>query len=682
MKRPGPVIDMGGDSARLVAPLVLLPIFLALGAELQGRSTFGVSQWEALPTWLWIAFAATYYVVVAVSFRIRNSFTALTETSRSLSVTTSWLLGGLVAVGLGLLFFLARSKSYFYGDGYIVIATAQKPLFSGISGDEVVKVLTILLSRTAATFFRPFTPGHPETAIAVLNSVGGVVAIAGLIRLGGTLSDSRAKRIFLISSSLTSACILLCFGWIEHYTWSMAALFWSLLFSIQYLKTEDRLWRPVLAWCITAGFELELLPLLFLLLAIVYLRRRGQLPSLLTLNLIVLSSSVLLAAIFNFVLPTVAIVPIYPRQANPYWVLSVAHLVDTLNITLLVAPLGLLLLAAGATGRREAKHSPDELFLGVGVTMLFLIFFWIDPTLGAPRDWDLLSLFGVPLTLYAAKIVIKPLSETTVRRALVPTACLAALIVGPSVYEKAHADVALAHLDRLLWVDPHYQTTYDSASRGITWGALVQTMTGHTELAEKYFWRRLKSVPNDDITWFNLGEIELARGRNDSAATAFERAYIAWPDHPIYVVRYAQALQALKSDKVQPLLPRIVATDSDDPKVLRFGGLVLARAGKVMEAVTLFRKGCNLRPWDAEFNANLAIAFHQLRMPDSSIYYFQRALSLSPPDRRSQLYTGLIVEQLTYHRTEDARVSLAEFRRQCPGDTTINNIQTALDQQK
>ena len=424
-------------------------------------------------------------------------------------------------------------------------------------------------------------------------------------------------------------------------------------------------------------------PLLILFLTVAYFRRTNGAVPYLKLNLAILISSLVSALAVMLTKSDLAIVPAVPVAADPYWSLSLAHLEDAANHVLLVAPLAVLFVLGMIVRRVRVPWSAQLNFLGSAALMLGLISFWVDPVLGAPRDWDLLSLYGIPLSLFVAALVSTTVLVRNLKRALLPVAGLVIMLIGPNLYEKTHAEVAIPFLDGHLWQDPHYLPDYRNADRGISWAATIMTYGSRADLAEKYFARKLQVDRKSDIALYNLGEIALKSGKADSALALEKQAYELEPRAPTYLVHYAHLLQqAGRESELQPLLSEIAKLQSENPKDLSYGGTVLVNAAKYAEALPLLKKTFQLRPWEYKNAINVGLAYTGLHQSDSAMTFYRIALARAPSAARQSVYQGILAQLLQTQQWDQARVTFREYVREFPSSPEIPQIQQLLDQAK
>ena len=125
---------------------------------------------------------------------------------------------------------------------------------------------------------------------------------------------------------------------------------------------------------------------------------------------------------------------------------------------------------------RPNKSKPNmiELFVTSAALFSLLITFWINPELGAPRDWDVFSFLGFPLTFSGAyKLAKWQPAKFNSNSILYPTILLIILLLGPNIYEKQNITRAIMHLDKMLSADIHLMPEYKDGSRSLIWGMTV-----------------------------------------------------------------------------------------------------------------------------------------------------------------------------------------------------------------
>ena len=112
-----------------------------------------------------------------------------------------------------------------------------------------------------------------------------------------------------------------------------------------------------------------------------------------------------------------------------YTIISLPHLVDIINLSVLLSPLLLPVLAfsAGSIRRRILKKETNAFLLWVTAGgLLFLVI--IDPKLGMPRDWDLFSLAFFAPTLLSVSLLSEK-ATVCIRQMIIPFFVHAFMIV-------------------------------------------------------------------------------------------------------------------------------------------------------------------------------------------------------------------------------------------------------------
>jgi hypothetical protein len=134
-----------------------------------------------------------------------------------------------------------------------------------------------------------------------------------------------------------------------------------------------------------------------------------------------------------------------------YSVFSAAHLLDLANELVLVAPIGIPLAMLARWGRR---HDPTMALLRpffiLAVAGSLLVMVVVNPTLGMARDWDLMALAPLLITVVLAYCAARnPLTERWASRVLV----VAVWCIAPWVLMNHSRDAAVARFANLLRLD-------------------------------------------------------------------------------------------------------------------------------------------------------------------------------------------------------------------------------------
>ena len=221
-----------------------------------------------------------------------------------------------------------------------------------------------------------------------------------------------------------------------------------------------------------------------------------------------------------------ALLPLYPSPENAYAILSVWHVWEWINAQILSAPMGwpvLLLLAL--TG--SLVFCRETGFLAFSALGMSAGLFAINPVLGS-RDWDILSLSGVPLmglTTYA--IYNGGLNATLRNYASVLSLVLAALLIIPWVHIN-HTDRSIARVVQILDGDPgSYYSTHPTE---MTLGMYFSEAGLYPEALAMYE-QALQRYPSDRRMPFNLAHQHHLQGNLDKAVPYYLEALHLSPDY-------------------------------------------------------------------------------------------------------------------------------------------------------
>jgi tetratricopeptide (TPR) repeat protein len=679
-------------SALLQVPLLLTPILLLVGALWPEFTTWGISQWSVFPINATITFivASAMLLVPALSATIQLSFEkASAPAVRFFRKLPSGMPHLVLSVALIAVFVCFGSRALVYGDGFTILSNSTKPIFPLPSGShEISKFLPVMLHRLGYLTLSQWLGLSSDMAFRLTSSVGGIIGFWGIVKIAWLLTEDKHRRMVIVLGGLSSGCTLLFFGYAELYTFGTCALLWLLAFVIGYIKGRSGGSAVFVTSAVLLACNVMLAPLALLALLVVLRGSNFGCDRQLIypfgirpfyLNLLIALSSGLLFWLLHKIEPSFYSVVLLPDSGNQYWFLSRAHLMDIVNLLLLVAPIssGLLIFPIlRFRAGRATETDPVRSYLVTAALAGTLLSFWIDPVMGSPRDWDLLSVSGFPLSLVAIYSITTPhLAGNCDQGSVVRIAALTLLLLVPNIYEKRDLKVAATRMDRLLWDDPHYQTDFDGAYRCLSWGALLRDKLERPDLAAKFFKRRLEFDSNCDICLYDLGKDYLDQKRLDSAATYLGRAASLYPPKARPVAAYAYVLQILgDSAKASSQVDKAQAIGSQDSETEQLIAMTFFGLGRHNEAMVHFRRCVELEPQGWAQKANIALAYAKLGVEDSSVFYYLGALDTAPQSRRQALYSSLIHAQIALGRYQEAQLSLASLLREFPNATDAQQL--------
>jgi len=673
----------------LAVPFFAVILLMLLGALLPGRWTWGISFLS-----LFGSEVAILTVILALLVTVPPIAASLT---RLLSPPMAWLtrlIAGInrqvlviiISVAATFILFYWRSRSFVYGDGYILLTDAASGDKLVLASGHYLKILTVFLNHYAYDLLSSFTGWSADKVVGLLNATGGMLGLWAVYRICRQSSSDTATRAFIFLGSLSSASVVLFFGYIENYTWALSFALWTLSFSIGYSRKQNGAGILLITAAVAVLFHLINLALLAIALMAIIIKVRPDGSYVMGIRLKYLNLGIIVGSFIAVGLSRLAnitfFVPLLPVDENPYSLFASGHVVDILNQIALAAPLGvaILLLTLIYMRERQTSASAEKSLLGTAVLLLFLAAIWIDPELGAPRDWDLLSFYGIPLTVWGLDRFISYSNDGRVARHwLVAAGILAGITLIPHLYEKNHPDLAVARLDALLYVDPHYQVTYDKASRCEPWAVALQKGYGDMRLAMKYLERRISVSPDSHIAHFNLADSYYYLGILDSAYMCMCRGLALKANEAQKMVNASAIARELgnNSDAVM-WAQKALQLEPSNVSALTQLGVSLTFARRPVEALPYFRKAYDIAPLKYDHIVNMGMVHALTGTPDSAYRYYVEALPLSPDDRKIDVYFCLVSLGIDLGRFGEARRYLEEMRRIDPTSPDIPQLEAKL----
>lgn len=579
-----------------------------------------------------------------------------------------------------------RSRSFVYGDGYIILSDASAGEDLVLFNQHYLQILTIYLNHYAYEIFGTVSGWSADEVVGMSNAIGGMVGLWAVFRICRQLSDAGPTRAFIFLGSLSSASVVLFFGYIENYTWAFALAMWTVSFSMGYVRKENGAIVLIVVAVLAAFLHMITLPFLLVAFMSLALRRRSDGNYVLgmrlkNVNLGLVVGSFLLVGLAHLISVDI-FVPFLARDGNPYSLLAADHIVDVVNQAAMVAPLGigLVFLTLSYLKDRRLPVSAEGAILGTLALLLFVAAVWIDPELGAPRDWDLLSFYGLPLTIWGLYRFGRYFPDRRVARPwLVAAGVVAGITLVANLYEKNHPELAVARLDALLNVDAHYQASYDSASRCEPWAVALQKGYGDMRRAIKYLERRITARPDSHNAHFNLADSYYYLGIPDSAYMYVCRGLRLKSDEASKLVNASTIAKELgKYSEAVMWAQKAVYADPADNSALTQLGVSLTFDKRSDEALPFFRRAFDLAPQIYDNIVNMGMAHALTKSADSAHHYYVRALPISPNDRKADIYYCLVSLCIDLGRLDEAGRYLNALRQIDPTSPDVEHLTSKL----
>ena len=669
--------------AALVAFAAVIGLHI-IGVFFSTYHTWGFHYWSLLPQPLAFGILALALLLIippvssalaALAVRLFGPLIGFLQKSRRAVLVAA------VSLLVFAVLFIFRSRAHVYGDGFFILGAAADPEGLKLFGQSYLQVLSMILYHFSVPGFGYALGLSAETAFAIVNCVGGVVGIWALFRISCLLAADTVGRWFIFLGSLTSGAVILFFGYIEHYTWATSLALWALYFTIRHVQGHKSAGKAFLFGLLAAGFHLIVLPYLAIVIVSISIKKSSFDKLLLATPIAVLFAAIVLGSVGLAVLVQLTrlpdvFVPLWSLPDNPYWALSWAHLKDVFNQAILVAPLGVAFLIFYFLAKRPGSSAPTpEGRILAGVSLLtFLASFWIDPELGAVRDWDLLSFYGFPLSLWGlyrfTQMTPRPLSLHTL---IIPVVITGMIHLSPNLLEKTNLKTATLHLDRMLWDSPQYQVNYQKALRAMVWGTILRDSVDEPKLAVKYFRRRLAADTTCTTSWFCIGDWFISRKEYDSAAFYLRHMASLNPSNTGYLLKLAIVeAEARNYDIAQAIMRQCVSLALEDYRFQLAAGLIASAAGNDDEALVYYRTTQRLAPGADGLALNMGLLYLQLKQYDSAYVYLKLARERSP--QNESIYRPLLLAQVALGKLDEAGRTFEFYRRMFPGTPGLEGL--------
>lgn len=423
--------------------LILLTLHLA-ASHLPEESSWSLWPYTFLPPWLgWmLALLAGALIISPVNQLIQNKLRLTFYALRFMFSQQIWFI--LISLCSGLLFWLARLRHLRWGDSYLLTKALSTP-------DLELRViynwqapLTVFLHQRLWQFVANPLLGWPvEYVYATTSILCGMIFVYLLLTFTARLGRTPLESAILAGLVLTTGSMQLFFGYVENYTIISLGLLITLFLGWRALQGELQPVWPVLALALTNAFHpstVFLWPGMLLLSWLCWWRGRGSAAQALwqtVLPPLLVGASVLalmesgghgLAALLGPDRPGggdgVWFVPLFEidpqwQKYQPYTMFSAAHLLDWLNVHLLISPLGLPLLGMilvavyrfrltlfDQTAERDYGY-----FLALTAAMYILLTWLWNPDYGGRKDWDLFAPSAFVYTLLAGYLLVRVMPD-------------------------------------------------------------------------------------------------------------------------------------------------------------------------------------------------------------------------------------------------------------------------------
>jgi Flp pilus assembly protein TadD len=464
-----------------------------------------------------------------------------------------WLAGAALFVA-GML--LLPSKNHLMGDGLTILSNPTR-VFSPTEPLEVLlhHLLYLVVGKSLLSY----------RIIAFATGLFYLFAVYLMSRLGKT----PLERSLIALALLCTATIQFYWGYVEHYTLLN-------LFTLYYLYFS---WRDV------RKGNLTVLPFVFFLLAFVsHLSAIVLLPSIFYLYWPRLKKWLFLLAIPIIAGGIAAVlsvgtfkitVPLWQNDFSTYTLLSGAHLSALVMLLLLVSPAFFLSLW-------KAKPGREMMFTVLALAGALCFTALIDPKIGALRDWDLLSIFAVPL---AGLIALR-----APRHYLTVVTLMILIVIRIIPWLAFNSKLQNEFVRRSVLSDLHYTLQYDHGYRLLNWAATLYSI-GDKKGTKEAWLQRLRYTPDNVNLLAKLMMLEFEMKEFPESYQTVSRILQLEPDNPEYRYRASYLLFRMgDNDNARKMLTGGSSEFRENPNTARLLAGILGAIGRHQEAVAIIEK--------------------------------------------------------------------------------------------
>lgn len=483
--------------------------------------------------------------------------------------------------GLLLLFWIFRVRSYFLGDGQLILRSIQNldsanDLAFGYKREPLIGFCIVLLTN----FFIILKRSNPiEDAYSWLSILSGICFVITAWRLVRHYAEDRIEQYMLFVLLITTGVSQLFFGYVENYAPSSAGILLFLLLGVAYLRGSISIAWAMIVYGVILMLHfgaLIFLPAFAFLLYIAAKRKQTK----------ELGASLFLAGIVFFVLLQLSQYPFellkdvlggtgrhivafsFPlNKYQAYDFFSISHVLDVVNFFLLSYPAAMILFILSSImiwrERRTIAIETRFLLLAALCGIVFIII--LNCEIGMSRDWDILApiSLGIPVAAIALWKTIE--YDRKFRYRILVMLCIVSLLhtgiwVGVNADEmKAEERFTILEDDHLWSKDAHlyayevlaiyhkergnyekaiqyYQkyTTLDSTNKRL-WGNLADAfqLAGHKKKAIEVYKTMVHLGMGNYQILTNLGLLLADEQRFSEALVLFKRAEEYAPEDPI-----------------------------------------------------------------------------------------------------------------------------------------------------
>lgn len=530
----------------------------------------------------------------------------------------SLFLWAFISVAALAIFWLFRMPIHLLGDSYSVTENIGNNLPVIYKWSEMG---AIAIASGIAKIMPQNDSGTGVIVYEIISVISGSITIFFLCAIAYQLGQKPGSRLLIFLLSAFAGWIVLFFGYTENYPILWPLLLGYIHFGLRYITGKGHLIWPSIFLMSALVCHIQTFFFAASFPALLLAQGRIKKASRKNPKLIYLSGITLVIACgigFFWVFrnsPDISHLMIPIIKGHPpdtdYWLVSPAHLLDIVNLYLLLVPLLPMLIAAAWIRGRKILDDGIDRFLSVLTAGGLVFVMVIDPKLGMGRDWDLFAFAGLPPLLLLGR---RFANSRPGRSALFPAISAAALIlVMPFVATNLNSQPALDNYKYLLNLD------------------LPKSRVG-ISLLEK--------------TYRQMGDSTTADSLNEVLDATYPSVRLMPKVYSLYRQgRYTEALSIVND---------LARVDPYGLEIINARGLLNLRLGYIDKALEDFEQLSERGRYDSRLLGNLAFAYRSMGRYDLMLETLRRGQRYDPES--DQIINGLMSAFFELHQYDSAIV--------------------------
>ncbi|HWR82405.1 MAG TPA: tetratricopeptide repeat protein [Candidatus Deferrimicrobium sp.] len=579
---------------------------------------------------------------------------------------------GLICIALTASFVYLRAKTHFFGDGYQLLShlSAGNP--------QIEKHRQYGESLAHIWLYSAIGGNNEQDALLtyqIISILAGVVFLVSVAFFSKALFQRSADRLLFLFGIVSGGYMLLYFGYVENYSIFILSFVVYCLAGLLVWKGKAGKWVLLTLQALAVFFHIfgvTLIP------ATIYLLMRDTKIhngwSRLGRNmrfLIVVASAGLGLSVFLYAYTTdyffrFALIPLFRHRFTQegYTLFSAKHFADYGNLLILLLPaLPIFIALVVKLPLRQVFTRPVYQWLGIAVLSTLGAAFIFDPKLGMPRDWDLFSFCGVPLTILCYYMIVD--HRETIRGCAAIGAlaiALGFLVLIPRAVASTIPEVAIARFRSYLYLD--------KVKNQNAWIFLTNyyEKAGDSAKSRQTFVEWKSNFPEERLI-ARANELYYKEKNIDQTVRLLYRILDLNPTYSaVYSFLGFCYLDLQQYDSAVTLLRLADALSPNRPNNLNNLGMAYYNTGKYEKAEQLFLKAAHLDSTGYSSQYNLAQFYQRRNQPAKYSQCLQ--LAASRADAPAAIRKELIEYYLTRGEFQAASAAVDKFE-QLSADTAF-----------